>query len=258
MIRTMLDKSVIKKILRPRYILLTITAVLLLFVIWFYFSLPDVSYLLNDNPKTTALMELRKTQAEEKNKKYTVYQTWVRFHAIPDLLKKAIRITEDSGFYDHEGIDWVELKESIKKNWEEGEFARGGSTISQQLAKNIFLSTEKSLFRKFRELFITYRLEETLSKNRIFHIYINIIEFGPGVFGVQAASRYYFKKDVTNLNLAEIVRLTAVIPRPLTIKASGESRWLKWKSRWILGKLKLYKYITEEEYNAVIAEFNRS
>ena len=258
MIRTMLDKSVIKKILRPRYILLTITAVLLLFVIWFYFSLPDVSYLLNDNPKTTALMELRKTQAEEKNKKYTVYQTWVRFHAIPDLLKKAIRITEDSGFYDHEGIDWVELKESIKKNWEEGEFARGGSTISQQLAKNIFLSTEKSLFRKFRELFITYRLEETLSKNRIFHIYLNIIEFGPGVFGVQAASRYYFKKDVTNLNLAEIVRLTAVIPRPLTIKASGESRWLKWKSRWILGKLKLYKYITEEEYNAVIAEFNRS
>lgn len=252
----MVDKTIINKILQLKYILSVLAVLLVISVLWFYFSLPDVTYLVKENPKTTALMELRKAQAEEKNKKYMVYQTWIHFQTIPDLLKKTIRITEDSSFYDHKGIDWIELRESINKNWKEGGFARGGSTISQQLAKNIFLSTEKSLFRKFRELFITHRLEETLNKNRIFHIYLNIIEFGPGVFGVQAASRYYFNKDVANLNLAEIIRLTAVIPRPLTIKASGESQWLKWKSRWILEKLKIYKYITEKQYNAVIDEFH--
>ena len=251
----MMNKAIIKIFLQLKYYLSALTVLLLIYVLWFYISLPNVSYLEKENPKTTALMELRKAQAEEKNIKYTMYQTWVHFQDIPDLLKKAIRITEDSSFYEHKGIDWVELQESIIRNWEEGKFARGGSTISQQLVKNLYLSTEKSLFRKFRELFITYRLEEALSKNRIFHIYLNIIEFGPGVFGVQAASRYYFKKDVANLNLAEIVRLTAVIPRPLTIKASGESSWLKWKSRWILEKLVQYKYVTEEEYKAVIDEF---
>lgn len=251
-----MDKTIIKEILQIKYILSVLAALLVVSILWFYFSLPDVSYLVDGNPKTTALMELRKAQAKEKNKKYTTYQTWVHFQTIPDLLKKSIRITEDSSFYDHQGIDWFELQESIKKNWEEAGFARGGSTISQQLVKNIYLSTEKSLFRKFKELFITYRLEKSLSKNRIFHIYLNIIEFGPGIFGVQAASRYYFNKDVANLNLAETVRLTAVIPRPLIIKASGESDWLKWKSRWILEKLKTYKYITEEQYNNVIDEFH--
>lgn len=252
----MMGKVHIKKYLQLKYIVSALSVILVVSVLWFYLSLPDISYLLTQNPKTTALIELRKAQAEAKNTKYTVNQTWVSFQAVPDVLKKAIRITEDSGFFDHKGIDWVELQESLKRNWQEGKFARGGSTISQQLAKNLYLSTEKSLFRKFRELFITYRLEQALSKNRIFHIYLNIIEFAPGVFGVQAASRYYFDKDVAELDLAEIVRLTAVIPRPLTIQASGESRWLKWKSRWILEKLKIYKYITEEEYNAVINEFH--
>ena len=171
-------------------------------------------------------------------------------------LKKAIRITEDAAFYKHEGVDWEELKESIKKNISEKGFSRGGSTISQQLSKNLFLSTEKSLVRKLRELFITYRLENEISKNRIYHIYLNIIEFGPGVFGVQAASKYYFNKKVQNLSLTEIVRLTAVIPKPLKVKASGSDKWLKWKSRWILKKLKLYKYIDQFQYNRAIRTFN--
>lgn len=247
-----------REYLKLKYISIALLVLFLISTLWFYLALPDVSYLKDKNPETTALIELRKEQALEKSKKLRIRQNWVGFSAIPELFKKTIRITEDAGFYDHEGIDWTELKESIKKNWEEGEFARGGSTISQQLAKNLFLSTEKSLFRKFRELFITYRLENELSKSRIFHLYLNIIEFGPGVFGVQAASQYYFKKNVNELSLAEMVRLTAVIPRPLTIRANGNSGWLKWKSRWILGKLKLYKYISEEEYNETIVEFQKN
>jgi monofunctional biosynthetic peptidoglycan transglycosylase len=247
----------VKYYLKLKYILIFVVLLIIIFSSWFYFSLPDVAYLKNENPKSTAMIEFRKEQSEEAGKKLRLRQHWVRFQQIPDLLKKAVRITEDADFYGHEGIDWVELQESIKKNFEKGGFARGGSTISQQLAKNLFLSTEKSFFRKFRELFITYRLESELTKNRIFHIYLNIIEFGPGIFGVQAASQYYFKKKVSSLNLAQIVRLTAIIPRPLSIRASGNSGWLKWKSRWILGKLKLYKYITVEQYNSAIKEFKK-
>jgi len=245
----------LKSYLTLRNILYTMAGIFIVSSLWFYFSLPDVSYLKNENPKFTALMELRKEQATDANKKFRVKQTWVSFRNIPEMLKKSVRITEDASFYKHSGIDLVEFWESVKKNIAEGEFARGGSTITQQLAKNLYLSTEKSLFRKFRELFIAYRLEDALSKNRIFHLYLNVIEFGPGVFGVQAGARYYFNKNVQDLTLAEIVRLTAIIPRPLKINAAGKSRWLKWKSRWILGKMKLYKYISEDTYNSAIKEF---
>jgi monofunctional glycosyltransferase len=248
-------KERFKDYLTTRNVLIFIAAVWVITIAWFYFSLPDVSFLIKENPKTTALMELRKEQAVEDGKKFRPIQKWVSFAQVPEMMKKSVRITEDASFYKHGGVDLDEFWESVKKNFEEGEFARGGSTISQQLAKNLFLSTEKSLFRKFRELFITYRLENELSKNRIFNIYLNVIEFGPGIFGVQAAAQYYFKKNVQDLSLSEIVRLTAIIPRPLKTNAAGNSRWLKWKSRWILGKMKLYKYISDDTYNAVIEEF---
>ena len=232
--------------------------ILLLFLLlagWIFFTLPDVTSLVKKNPSTTALMEYRKNQAAENNKSYKVRQQWVSFNSVPELLQKSIRISEDAGFYFHEGIDFDEIWESVKKNWEELRFARGGSTISQQLAKNLYLSPEKSLLRKIREVLITQRLEDTLNKNRIFHLYLNIIEFGPGIFGVQAASKYYFGKDVSALNLEEMVRLTAIIPKPLVENPKRDSRWLKWKCRWILDKLKKYKYITSEQYAEAIENF---
>ena len=250
-------KNQLKSGLKLRPLLLIFASLFIVWCIWFYFTLPDVSYLKTENPEKTALMELRIEQATEANKKYRIKQTWIRFGDVPELLKKSIRITEDAAFYDHSGLDWTEFWESVKKNVEEGEFARGGSTITQQLAKNLYLSTEKSLFRKFRELFISYSLESELSKNRIFHIYLNIIEFGPGIFGVQAASQYYFDSKVQDLSLSQIVRLTAIIPRPLKVNAAGNSRWLKWKCRWILGKMKLYKYISEDVYKSAIQEFKK-
>lgn len=231
-----------------KLVIIIIFLILLIGSVYFYSSLPDVSYLKNENPKLTALMQERLDQAKSENKKLRIRQKWIRYQAIPDLLKKTIRITEDASFYKHEGVDFDELKESIKKNFEKGKLARGGSTITQQLAKNLYLSTEKSFFRKFREYFIARRLENHLSKNRIFHLYLNVIEFGPGIFGVEAASTYYFKKSVNNLSLEEIVRLTAVIPRPLKTNPQKNSRWLKWKCKWILRKLVLYKYIDQETF----------
>jgi len=208
-----------------------------------YLSLADIAYLKNHNPKITALMQFRKEQAETRGKKYTIRQNWVSFQTIPDLLKKAVRISEDASFYDHKGIDYEELKASIKKNFEKGTLVRGGSTITQQLAKNLFLYPEKSFLRKIREYFIAKRLEDELSKDRIFNLYLNVIELGPGIFGVEAASQYYFNKSVQDLNIEEIVRLAAIIPRPLTMSPKRDSKWLKWKVEWIFQKMKLYKYI---------------
>jgi len=208
-----------------------------------YLSLADIAHLKNHNPKITALMQFRKEQAQARGREYTIRQNWVSFQSIPDLLKKAVRISEDASFYDHNGIDYEELKASVKKNFEKGRLARGGSTITQQLAKNLFLSPKKSFLRKIREYFIAKHLENELSKDRIFSLYLNVIELGPGIFGVEAASQYYFNKSVQDLNLEEIVRLAAIIPRPLTVNPTGESEWLKWKVEWIFHKLKLYRYI---------------
>jgi monofunctional biosynthetic peptidoglycan transglycosylase len=221
-------------------------------------SLPDIESLANKNPKTTSLMDQRKNEALAAGKKLRIIQNWVPFKQIPNMLKRTVRISEDANFYFHEGIDLDELEESIKKNWEKGEFARGASTITQQLAKNLFLSTEKSIWRKAKEFFITRELESTLSKNRIFHLYLNIIEYGKGIFGVDAASRYYFGKSVSRLNDEEIIRLTAVIPKPLSVRPDQNSKWILWRCRWITDKLLLYKYIESTRHDSLITVFSPS
>ena len=222
---------------------------------YIYLGLPDVAVLQTQNPRTTALMVQRYRQAKNAGKNLIIRQQWVSFERIPRLLRNAVRISEDAGFYHHQGLDFFELKAAIKKNWQQGAYIRGASTITQQLAKNLYLSTDKTITRKIKELLIAKRLERKLDKNRIFQLYLNVIEFGPGVFGVQAASQYFFRKDVSQLNLAEIVRLTAVIPKPLQVSAARNSRWLKWKARWILDSLRKYKYIDRMQYQAAIASF---
>jgi monofunctional biosynthetic peptidoglycan transglycosylase len=232
-----------------------ISALVVAIALFIYLSLPDVTDLRSKDPRTTALMVQRWREAQKSDQKFQLRQKWVAFDRIPKLLIDTVRVTEDAAFYQHKGVDFAELKIVIKKSWEKGELVRGASTITQQLAKNLYLSTEKSILRKIKEYFIARRLEETLPKSRIFHLYLNVIEFGPGIFGVQAASRYYFQKDVSQLELEEIVRLTAVIPKPLKENPTGSSRWLKWKARWILDTLKRYNYIRPQEYQPVKAVF---
>ena len=226
-----------------------------LFAAYFFLTLPDVESLKSKNPKTTAMIEQRKKEAEHDGKKLYVRQQWIPFEKIPQLMKDTVRISEDAGFYQHKGIDYYELKESIKRNLKEGKKSRGGSTITQQLAKNLFLSTEKSYYRKMKEFFLAKRLESHLSKNRIFNIYLNVIELGKGIFGVEAASRYYFKKSVTQLSLVETVRLAAVIPKPLRVTPLSNSGYLKWRANLLLDRLIKYGYISEKEYYAAKAVF---
>ncbi len=246
-----------RRILRPLLIggALGLLALAALVAALVFFSLPDVSTLKKYDPETTALIQMRQKQARGEGHALVVRREWVSFDRIPSLLKEAVRITEDFSFYWHKGIDYGELKESLKRDLREGRLARGGSTITQQLAKNLYLSTEKSLLRKLKEYVIARRLEAALPKDRIFEIYLNILEFGPGVFGVQAAAQYYFAKDVEALDPEEIVRLTAVIPRPLTTDPRGGDGWLKWRCGWILGKLRLHKVIDESDYRRLAGRF---
>jgi len=218
-------------------------------------SLPDVTELKHRNPSVTALMEQRRREADRDNRPYHVRQHWVAFDSIPPLFKDAVRISEDAGFYQHHGIDVHELREAVKQSWQRDKALRGASTITQQLAKNLYLSTKRSLLRKLREYVIAKKLEATLGKQRIFHLYLNVIEFGPGVFGVDAAARYYFDKPVSDLNLEEIVRLTAIIPRPLIENPTVDSRWLKWRATWIAETLLRYGYIEDRQYEYLLERF---
>jgi len=247
----------LKRLLRWFFILFVVLIfITMVTFLVLYLSIPDVSDLLKHNPETTALIEYRKEQAENQDKKYHARQSWVRFSKIPKLFRQSVRITEDASFYQHEGLDYLEIKESFKKNLEEGKYVRGASTITQQLAKNLYLSPRKSIWRKIRETWIARRLENTLGKNRIFHLYLNVIEFGPGIFGVQEAARYYYKRDVDRLTLEQIIRLTAIIPKPLVENPKKNSKWLLWKCRWILEKLKRYGYISPQRYKRTLKAFD--
>jgi monofunctional biosynthetic peptidoglycan transglycosylase len=239
------------------WVVLVLSATIVGFSLYIYLGLPEVTDLKTKNPETTALMRQRYRAAQDAGKEFVFRQQWVAFEKIPDLLKKTVRVTEDAGFYQHRGIDLTELKIALKKNWEKGRYVRGASTITQQLAKNLYLSTDKSIIRKIKEYFIARSLETHLTKNRIFGLYLNVIEFGPGLFGVQAASRYYFNKDVSRLDHEEIIRLTAVIPRPLNENPTRNSRWLIWKAGWILDTLRRYNYIPKEDYQALKSRFQR-
>jgi len=241
---------------RPwRWLLLTALLAPAAIIAYILLTLPDVSGLLTKNPTSTAFMRSRQEQARKQGRTLAIREEWVDFARIPALLKEAVRITEDASFYWHKGIDFDEIKESLKRDLREKRFARGGSTITQQLAKNLFLSPGKNPLRKVREYFIARRLEKALNKDRIFALYLNLIELGPGIFGVQAASRYYFDRDVSELPPEEIVRLTAVIPRPVTTDPRGSTKWLNWRCRMILEKLRFYKKIGEDEYQSLIEKF---
>ena len=220
-----------------------------------YISLPDTGDLRTQNPRSTALMLQRYREAKASQKILVIHQKWIGFDEIPGLLRDTIRVTEDASFYQHKGVDLAELKAALKKNWQKGKYVRGASTITQQLAKNLYLTTDKSIIRKVKEYLIARRLEGQLDKQRIFELYLNVIELGPGIFGVQAAADIYFHKDVSRLSLEEMVRLTAVIPKPLKENPTSNSSWVKWKADWILDTLRRYKYIDPIEYQEVKERF---
>jgi len=198
-----------------------------------YFVYPDVGELAKKNPGKTAFMEWREAQWAEKGEKKRITQRWVPLSAVSPLLIKAILIGEDDKFYQHEGFDYEALEQALEKNLKAGRFAAGASTISQQLTKNLFLSPTKSLTRKAKEAILTWRMEQTLSKRRILELYVNVAEWGDGIFGIEAASRHYFHKSASQLSSMEAARLASVLPNPIRFSAVGDQKYVTFRSRLI-------------------------
>ncbi|MBI3931993.1 MAG: monofunctional biosynthetic peptidoglycan transglycosylase [Acidobacteria bacterium] len=188
-----------------------------LYVAWGLPPRAEVRALARKNPTVTGVMRQRAEEAAAAKRKARREQTWVPISRVSRNLIHAVVVAEDGRFFGHEGIDWESVKESLEKNVQKGRFARGGSTISQQLAKNVFFDTRKSPTRKFREFFVTRWLEADLTKKRILELYLNVIEWGDGVYGCEAAARRYYGKSAADLDEEEAAGLAAMIPSPRRI-----------------------------------------
>jgi monofunctional biosynthetic peptidoglycan transglycosylase len=208
-------------------------------VVFEYFSLPSISIekLRTENVGATALMAQRTEEAEDNGKPFKIVQKWVTLSRISRNLINAVIVAEDGTFFSHGGFDWYEMQESLERNLAEGRPVRGASTITQQLAKNLFLSTSKSPVRKLKEAVVTLRLEENLSKMRILELYLNIIEWGNGIFGVEAAAQKYFRVPASSLTREQAVRLAAVIPSPLRHTPNTDSRYVLRRSAIVLRRM---------------------
>jgi len=194
-----------------------------------YLTSPNGSEYRRAWPERTAYMQLRIDAARDAGRPLRIQYMPVPLSRIPHAVQRAVLVGEDAGFYGHGAFDWSELRAAVEQAWREGESPRGASTITQQLARNLYLSPRRSLWRKIREAFIAVRLEHALSKRRILELYLNVIELGRGVFGVEAASEHYFGETVDALGGDQAVRLAATIPSPLHDNPATDTREYRWR-----------------------------
>ena len=204
---------------------------------YIYLTLPDVRDLRTSNPETTAFMEIRAREAMDRGEHPRRLQRWAPYARISSHLKKAVLVAEDSAFWTHDGVDYQQIKESMEVNFERMEFARGASTITQQLAKNLYLSPSKNPIRKIRELLITRRLEAELTKQRILELYLNVIEWGDGIYGAEAAARTYFRRPAADLDASESALLAAAIINPRVLDPGRPSPRLRRRQQMILQRM---------------------
>jgi len=200
-------------------------------------TLPDVRVLAATNPTSTAFMELRARQAEADGKKLRHVHRWVPYSRISQNLKRAVLAAEDDAFWDHEGIDMEQIRRSIEINLERGAPVRGASTLTQQLAKNLYLSPSRDPFRKLRELIIARRLEAELPKARIFEIYLNVIEWGDGIWGAEAAARTYFGVPASALSAPQAALLAGAIINPRILNPARPNQRLMSRQRMLLARM---------------------
>lgn len=213
---------------------LIFTVVVVLYQAWIF---AHIWWWVDHNPSTSAFMETRLAEMMEKDPDAELRHKWVPYSRISNNLKRALIASEDAKFVDHEGFDWDGIQKAYEKNLKKGKIVAGGSTISQQLAKNLFLSSKKVFWRKAEEAVITVMLEKTLSKQRIFEIYLNVIEWGNGVFGAEAASRYYYKTSAAGLNAEQAAKLAAMVPNPRYYDSHRNARGLMRKTAIILARM---------------------
>jgi len=204
-------------------------------------TLPDVRRLRTENPQTTAFMRLRDRQARARGDEPRRLQRWVPYTRISQTLKRAVLVAEDDAFWQHDGVDMAALQRAVEVNLEKREFALGASTITQQLAKNLYLSPSKNPLRKLRELWIARRLEIELPKARILELYLNSIEWGDGIWGAEAAAREYFGKSAAALGPDEAALLAGSIINPRVYSPARPNARLRARQRIIRGRMGFYE-----------------
>ncbi len=212
-------------------------AVLFACVAYAYLTLPDVRRLATENPTSTAFTELRAREARAAGKTPRHVQRWIAYRRISPALTRAVLVAEDAAFWQHDGVDYDELQKSIEVDWARGQLTRGASTITQQLAKNLYLSPSKNPLRKFRELIIARRLEAELSKQRILELYLNVIEWGDGIYGADAAAQAYFHKSAAALGPSEAALMAGAIINPRVMNPLKPTRRLNRRQQIILGRM---------------------
>jgi len=221
-------------------------------ILWF--KTPSVSWLISTNPQTTAMMQYKE--------KHTEYETprkwkWIKISDVSPHLVHAVIIIEDHMFYEHKGFNWEMLYRALKINLKRRKIVRGGSTITQQLAKNIFLDPSTSYLRKIREAFITYQLEKTLSKKRVLELYLNVIEWGPNIFGIEAASEHYFNHSANKLNVSESIRLASILNNPNQFSPLDNTNLrINRKRLYILKGMLIIKHIDSSDYHSIKEELS--
>jgi len=230
---------------------LGLISVAVLLSLLYFLLMPDLSKLKKENPPKTALMEYREKELKEKGKKFRMNQTWVPLPNISPYLVKAVLIAEDDKFWIHEGFDYEAIQKALEKDMKAGRFKFGGSTISQQLARNLYLSPTKNPLRKMREAIITWRMEKILSKRRILELYLNLVEWGNGIFGVEAASRHYYGKPSSQLTPQEAAKLAAVLPNPREYNPVGEQQYVMNRSNAIYN-IMIQRGIVIPEYEEAV------
>ncbi len=206
-------------------------------------SRSEVRDLADKRPGKTVLMRQREGEAERKGEKARLSQTWVPLKGISRHLLHAVLASEDQRFFGHRGVDWAALRESVEENVERRRLWRGGSTLTQQLAKNLFFGTSRTPARKARELVVTRWLEEDLTKFRILTLYLNVIEWGDGIYGAEAAARHWYGKPASSLPPDEAAGLAAMIPNPRRINPRKNPRWFERARGRVLGLMERSGYI---------------
>jgi monofunctional biosynthetic peptidoglycan transglycosylase len=217
-------------------------------------GLPRVDRLARRNPGQTALMRARAAEAARLGRRYAVDCRWVPYEHISPLLRRAVLIAEDDAFFAHGGLDWNEMRAAARTNWNRRRIVRGGSTITQQLAKNLFLGEQRTPIRKLREVLIARRLESALTKRRIFELYLNLIEWGDGIYGVEAAAQRHFGVSSSDLTPRQAALLAAVIINPRRYSPVEPSRRIENRMRMILARMHRRGFLSEHEYKVALGE----
>ncbi len=204
---------------------------LVLYLGWKAVTWPDVAALVKENPQSTAFIDDYRDRWFRADRK--IEWKWVAYSKISRNLRRAVLVGEDAAFFGHEGFDTDEMKDAITQAIEKKRLPRGASTITQQLAKNLWLSPSRNPARKLEEVFLTRQLEKNLTKKRILEIYLNVVEFGPGIYGAEAASRHYFHRSAAGLSAHQAAQLAASLPAPKTWHPGSASKKYLWRVRWI-------------------------